>query len=167
MGRDEIPRWHDVIARTVRRVLRRRMKDTYVIEDICQNVLAICLEKQLDLQHFSVDILSRIVVRITLNQLFSWLRQRKMHQWPEEFEVCSREEDPSSTMEKREQVLFFLAIFNGLPPLYRDVARLHVLEGWTHERIAKVKGIPVNTVKTQFRRAKALLAEAARRYFAN
>jgi DNA-directed RNA polymerase specialized sigma24 family protein len=86
---------------------------------------------------------------------------------PSGYEEGSSKEDPALTTEKTELSLLFVSLLNGLPPLYRDIALLHLVEGWTHKRIASDKGVPVNTIKTQFRRAKALLEEAVKRYFLN
>ena len=47
------------------------------------------------------------------------------------------------------------------------LAKLHIVEGWTHQRIANEKGVSVNTVKTQFRRAKARIEEEVKRYVLN
>ena len=44
-----------------------------------------------------------------------------------------------------------------LPELYRDVARLRLLEGMQYKEIAEVTGLELNTVRTRIRRARMLL----------
>lgn len=45
----------------------------------------------------------------------------------------------------------------GLPELYREVARKRLLEGLQYKEIAEELGMELNTVRTRIRRAKALL----------
>lgn len=45
----------------------------------------------------------------------------------------------------------------GLPDLYREVARKRLLEGLQYKEIAEELGMELNTVRTRIRRAKALL----------
>jgi RNA polymerase sigma-70 factor (ECF subfamily) len=44
---------------------------------------------------------------------------------------------------------------NGLPELYRRIARMRLLDGLQYNEIAEETGIPLNTVRTRIRRAKA------------
>lgn len=45
----------------------------------------------------------------------------------------------------------------GLPELYREVARKRLIEGLQYKEIAEELGMELNTVRTRIRRAKALL----------
>jgi len=45
----------------------------------------------------------------------------------------------------------------GLPELYRDIARKRLIEGLQYKEIADETGIELNTVRTRIRRAKALI----------
>ncbi|MFL5245239.1 MAG: RNA polymerase sigma factor [Gemmataceae bacterium] len=137
------------------------------MDDVCQNVLVICWKNERTLWELPSERLERFVIRVALNQYCSSMRKRKLLEWQERFEEGSSDEDPAHVAEGTEQFMVLLALLYQLPPLYRDIARLHIVEGWTHERIASDKGVPVNTVKTQFRRAKALLEEAVNRSFLN
>ena len=44
-------------------------------------------------------------------------------------------------------------LIRQLPDGYRTVFNLHVIEGYTHEEIAALEGIPLGTVKTRIRTA--------------
>ncbi|MEO6639519.1 MAG: sigma factor-like helix-turn-helix DNA-binding protein, partial [Ginsengibacter sp.] len=44
-----------------------------------------------------------------------------------------------------------------LPPAYRIVFNMHVIDGYTHIEIAETLGIPVGTSKSNLLRAKALM----------
>lgn len=45
----------------------------------------------------------------------------------------------------------------GLPPIYREVARLRMLNGMQYKEIAEELGLELNTVRTRIRRAKTLI----------
>ena len=44
-----------------------------------------------------------------------------------------------------------------LPELYREIARLRLVNGLQYKEISEVTGIELNTVRTRIRRAKALI----------
>lgn len=46
---------------------------------------------------------------------------------------------------------------DALPAIYRDIARMRMLEGMRYKEISDLSGIALNTVRTRIRRAKALL----------
>lgn len=52
-----------------------------------------------------------------------------------------------------------LGLVQQLPPAYRMVFNLRVIEGWSHEEIAKELGISVGTSKSNLARARAKLME--------
>ena len=46
---------------------------------------------------------------------------------------------------------------DGLPELYRDIARMRLMDGLQYKEIAEELGMELNTVRTRIRRAKALM----------
>ena len=54
-----------------------------------------------------------------------------------------------------------LLSIDALPDLYRDVARLRLIEGQSYKDIADHLNMELNTVKTRLRRAKAMIASMA------
>ena len=50
-----------------------------------------------------------------------------------------------------------LKLVQGLPPGYRTVFNLYVIEGYSHQEIADTLNISVGTSKSQLSRAKKLL----------
>jgi RNA polymerase sigma factor (sigma-70 family) len=165
MTQDKFRDCHDTIVRTVHQVLCKRTRDVHLIDDICQDVLFICWKQETRFRELPSERFKSFVARVALNQYFSWRRKPRSLQWPVEFEGGSSDEDPAAKAEKTEQAVLLLSLLNGLPARYRAVARLHLLEGWPHKRIANGQGASINTVKTQFRRATALLAALVRRSF--
>ena len=68
-------------------------------------------------------------------------------------------EDVFSTF--RTQAL--LQLIQQLPPGYRAIFNLYVIEGYTHKEIAQQVGISVATSKSQLSRAKQLLRKLLER----
>lgn len=66
--------------------------------------------------------------------------------FPDETESYSANEPPGKNM---------LRILQQLPPGFRTIFNLHVLEGYSHPEIAEILGISVGTSKSQLLRAKA------------
>lgn len=59
-----------------------------------------------------------------------------------------------------DQVMIYkdlIKLVKTLPPAYRIVFNMHVIDGYTHIEIAETLGIPVNTSKSNLLRAKALM----------
>jgi RNA polymerase sigma factor (sigma-70 family) len=50
-----------------------------------------------------------------------------------------------------------IILIKRLPPAYRIVFNMHVIDGYTHIQIAEILGIPVGTSKSNLLRAKALM----------
>lgn len=53
----------------------------------------------------------------------------------------------------------FETSIEGLPGLYREIARLCFVDNLGYREISEQTGVPVNTVKTRVRRAKAMLSD--------
>ena len=69
-------------------------------------------------------------------------------------ETMKHEQDMSLEIEQEEEMIEF---FQKLPPGYRTVLNLYVIEDKSHEEIAEELGIAVSTSRSQLTRAKALL----------
>ncbi len=50
-----------------------------------------------------------------------------------------------------------MIVLNSLPPGYKMVFNLYTIEGYKHREIAEMLGIDVNTSKSQYSRARAIL----------
>jgi len=70
------------------------------------------------------------------------------------------EEDRTET---QWQVALILHAIKQLPPGYRTVLSLYLLEGYDHEEIAQVLGVAESTVRTQYIRAKQKLLTIIKR----
>lgn len=68
--------------------------------------------------------------------------------------------DIKDTSENAEQLLLYkdlITLIKGLPPMYRIVFNLYVIEGYTHMEISNLTNISIGTSKSNLTRAKTLL----------
>lgn len=54
----------------------------------------------------------------------------------------------------------FITCIEGLPELYRDVAKMCFIDNFGYKEISDQTGIPINSVKTRIRRAKEMITRA-------
>ena len=50
-----------------------------------------------------------------------------------------------------------LSYIDGMPELYREVAKRRLVEGASYKEISEELDLPINTVRTRIRRAKQLI----------
>jgi RNA polymerase sigma-70 factor (ECF subfamily) len=94
--------------------------------------------------------LKRVMINTAINR--SVLRIEHLDQEDVQFGSLAHE-DVFSKFSVNE----LLDLVRGLSPIYRMVFNLRVIEGWSHEEIAKEMGISVATSKSNLHRARANL----------
>ena len=101
--------------------------------------------------------------KIAVNEALKQLRKDKQFIYSlQEAEIGnSPDEDPDTEGLGMETLLFFI---RKLPPGYRAVFNLYVIEEKSHKEIAEILQIQPNTSASQFLRAKRMLAEMIREY---
>lgn len=142
-------RGRSILSVLVRLTNRRDIADA---EDLHQNVLAKCWiysEKNGHLPPFLW------VKRVAQREYSSWRRKRTPALLPVGFDLAR---DPAATMDEEERSLVMLAVF-ALPPQYREIVRLHYLEGRSLSQIEKEQGISVSTARMRLYRARLRLAK--------
>lgn len=102
--------------------------------------------------------LKRVMINTAINHYHAQLRDRSVlrieHLDQEDGQFGSlAHEDVFSKFSVSE----LLELVQGLSPIYRMVFNLRVIEGWSHEEIAKEMGISVTTSKSNLHRARANL----------
>lgn len=97
--------------------------------------------------------------RIVVNCAINAYRKRKIQikSWEEESEAFHPvdEKDPEMLLNAKE----LANLIQKLPDGYRLVFNLHAVEGYTHEEIGKMLGIKTASSRSQYLRARALLAK--------
>jgi RNA polymerase sigma-70 factor (ECF subfamily) len=106
--------------------------------------------------------LMRIVRNRSLNRLASRRRRRAMlaEGALAVVEPPSPEPTPARRAEAHEQRAIIRAAIDDLPDRQREAIALYAFEQMTYREIAGILGMPINTVKTLIRRARASLARA-------
>ena len=77
----------------------------------------------------------------------------------EPVDVPSDSESPEEEIISSQDHEHFLACLEGLPDLYRDVAKMCFIENLEYKTIAEKTGLPMNTVKTRISRAKNIIVQ--------
>jgi len=93
----------------------------------------------------------RIMVNTAINHYTKQLKFQNEVSLKYESPDATIPEDALSKLSYNE----LLRILQGLPPGYRTVFNLYVIEGYTHREIGEMLGISENTSKSQLWRAKA------------
>jgi RNA polymerase sigma-70 factor (ECF subfamily) len=100
--------------------------------------------------------------KIATNTVYDWLRKKQRH--PEAFIVDDEESgfetiDEHSTYMQLEDNHDLEAALHNIPPAHRNILLLYYYEGLKYEEISETLALPINTVKTNIRRAKLALEQ--------
>jgi RNA polymerase sigma-70 factor (ECF subfamily) len=99
--------------------------------------------------------------RFTVNQvLMHWRKRRRRPEEALEEEEFSTEAVPGTEDPKQMPIIDRIAIEAAvarLAPGYRDVFRLHLVEGYEHKEVAEILGISEGTSKSQLHKARLRL----------
>ncbi len=96
--------------------------------------------------------------RVVVNEALMLLRKTQLLVFPGE-EVRAIEAADDFSIEAKLSAQEILDLLAQLPPGYRTVFNLYVLEGYKHHEIADLLGISVNTSKSQLLLARAKLQQ--------
>jgi RNA polymerase sigma factor (sigma-70 family) len=97
--------------------------------------------------------------RILIHRCINFLKKKKLHfieLKDSHIEKATAEEDASEE-EIQWEITKILKGIELLPPNYRVVISLYLLEGYDHEEIAKITNTPEATIRTQYARGKRKL----------
>lgn len=148
-------------------VCYRYVPDRDDAKDVLQDSL-INIVSHIDSFHYrGKGSLQAWAVRITVNESLKYLRRTQRSLFvrldEEEFEWESVESDKSiDTEDIPAEILYGMVA--DLPPGYRTVFNLYVIEGRSHKEIAEMLGIRPDTSASQLHKAKNMLAARIREY---
>lgn len=104
------------------------------------------------------------VRRIMINEALMYLRKNQHFRHPEEIDP-NLDLQENSTVVQELTAQEILNLLDELPPGYRTVFNLYVVEGYKHREIAEELGISINTSKSQLILAKQRMEELVRKRF--
>ena len=99
--------------------------------------------------------------RIMVNESLMFLR--KKHNFNMSVEISNIEIQSAISVEDELAAQDIIVLLDKLPPGYRTVFNLYVLEGYKHREISDLLGISINTSKSQLILAKKRLRELIER----
>lgn len=97
--------------------------------------------------------------RIFVNTALEFYRVNKIHMYHSDVDAAYNQAHNDFTVERMSCNEILIAI-NGLPPGYRAVLNLFIVEGYSHAEISEMLGISEGTSKSQLSRARVQLQEA-------
>ncbi|MBR5042170.1 MAG: sigma-70 family RNA polymerase sigma factor [Bacteroidales bacterium] len=161
--------WDANIA-SVRSYLRKTMTqlDRFYIEDVCSKTFEKAF-RQIHSFDPSLGTFEAWLGRIAHNTALDVIDQEKRRQRgyvsfdddPRTLNAVDAmggvEEDALEEIIKTEAREETESMVDGLPELYRDIARKRLIEGMQYKEIAEETGLELNTVRTRIRRAKQML----------
>ena len=149
-----------VLFKVAWRYLHERMS----AEDAVAQAFAKAFQQMAKCQFESVTKLEAWLRRIVVNEALGILRERYKWNWAELSELPQY----ATGIEEQLDDLSAAEILNliaALPPGYRAVFNLAVIEGYSHPEIAKLLEISEGTSKSQLSKAKALLQSKIKKLY--
>lgn len=148
---------YDAYAGYVTGVCARYLSDEDDLKDVVQESFIGIFKAMPSFRYDGVGSLRAWITRIAVNNALKYLRDNKKFTFVpitnQEAELPDEEPDIGLLTQKE-----IIALIRELPPGYRAVFNLHVIEDKPHKEIATILGIKENSVASQFHRAKAMLA---------
>ena len=152
----------------LRAYLARNMKqlDHFYIEDVCSKTFEKAF-RQIGSYDPSLGQFDVWLKRIARNTAFDVIdqaarRQRGFVSIEEDGRsllVTETPDDPLDEVIRVEARSRTEQLIEELSPLYREIARMRLLDGMQYKEIADVTGLELNTVRTRIRRAKMMLEQ--------
>jgi RNA polymerase sigma factor (sigma-70 family) len=163
------------IDQMVHDALRRRIRDSHLIDDISQEVQRAYWQRVQDGRTLPEPLEPR-VRKAAWNRYYSWARglcrSRKLQAFLRQRREDSSREDPAFLAERNELRKVLISLLDRLPSPDREITKRRLLDGWKFKRIAEEMrrgaggaGSSVGAVKTRFRRAIDRLAPSVKRAF--
>ena len=152
---DLIFKYQDFVFNVVKKWIRVEEE----AEDITQDIFIKAYKKLSDFRGDSK--FSVWLYRIAYTTSINWIQRKKGKEIPMEenkLEYLGQSEDPIDLTVEREMILAEIKeVIKILPLKYKVILQLHYFEEKSYKEIADILNIPINTVKIQLLRAKALL----------
>ena len=144
-------------------ICARYISDEDMLKDVVQECFIKIFTRIRKFEYRGKGSLKAWVTKIAVNEALMQLRKDKqfVYSLQETSSYDFPDEDPDTEDLSLETLLFFI---RKLPPGYRAVFNLFVVEEKSHKEIAEILQIQPNTSASQYLRAKRMLAEMIREY---
>jgi RNA polymerase sigma factor (sigma-70 family) len=108
-----------------------------------------------------------LAVTMTKNYCIDQLRKRRYAKESEQDHqsfFMAPDPSPHEQMERRESSETIIAIIADLPAVYREMAQMRDMEGFSYEEIAEKTGQNVNTIRVTLSRARKIIRDKFIKY---
>lgn len=148
---------YDLYCDAMFRIVLRYVKDTFQAEDIMQEAFIKAFSK---INTYKEEVaFGAWLKRIMINQSIDWLKKKKLA-------VVSLNEETTSIIDEGDWKISpsityeqIIVSINALKEKYRLVLTLYLLEGYDHQEISEILGIPEVTSRTHLLRGKQQVQE--------
>ncbi len=100
---------------------------------------------------------STFIFEVTKNTAFSFLRKKKLEMPLSDENLINEQETNMEKLEKETEKRSVQGALSKLPEHYQKAVRLYYFQDLSYEEISRKLRVPINTVRTHLRRAKAQL----------
>lgn len=121
---------------------------------IFRNFATFKIENEADLEKILMGWIRRIMINNAIDEL------RRSNMAPEIGGISESSWDKTDTSQNADQQMLYKELIvqiKKLPPMYRSVFNMHVIDGYSHYEIADMLGIAVGTSKSNLFKARNLL----------
>ena len=134
------------------------------LKDVFQNALVNIFSHIGDFKYRGEGSLQAWAAKVVVNESLMFLKKKKRYEeFPSDYEVPDvTDEDLFSRNDISPDVI--QQMLSRLPIGYRTVLNLYVLEGKSHQEIARLLGIKENSSASQLHNARKMLTEMIRKY---
>ena len=156
--------FYSLYGRQLMNICSRYIADNEDAKDVFQDALVRIITHIADFRYRGKGSLGAWASKIAVNEALKFLRDNRRHELalPDvEVPDVSEEDDPDIEHVPPEVIM---QMVRRLPTGYRTVFNLFVFENKTHEQIAQLLGIRVNTSTSQLCKAKNMLAAMVMEY---
>ena len=147
-------------------VCARYIADEDDLKDVFQNAFLHIFSHIGEFEYRKEGSLEAWATKVMVNESLKFLRTRRQHELLQPgYDVIDDSDDDLSLSDIPPDI--FQQMLNRLPTGYRMVLTLYVLEGKSHQEIARLLGIKKDSSASQLVRAKAMLAKMIKKYNEN
>ena len=144
-------------------VCGRYISNEDTLKDVLQESFIKIFTKIGQFEYKGKDSLKAWLTKIVVNEALGQLRKEQDFLVPIQESILAHCPDDEPEVEDLDTNILY-AFIQQLPPGYRAVFNLFVIEGKSHKEIAEILHIQPGTSASQFARAKNMLAEKIREY---
>ena len=145
-------------------VCMRYIADEESLKDVLQNAFARIFSRISDFEYRGKGSLLAWAKRIVVNESLKFLKaEEHFEPLQQNYDVAEEDADDSFSISGIPPDIIH-QMMSRLPVGYRTVLNLYVLEGRSHQEIARLLGFSSDTSASQLHKAKKMLAKMIRKY---